>query len=69
LVEKFPAILEILPQVLRGGGFFLTHTVVNINVAERACNHNGKSYDVPRTVASQTAVAIVASIYSKHHSN
>ena len=28
VVEKFPAVLEILPQVLRGGGdFFLTHTV------------------------------------------
>jgi len=27
LVEKFPAVLEILPQVFRGGGFFLTYTV------------------------------------------
>jgi len=26
LVENFPAVLEILPQVLRGD-FFLTHTV------------------------------------------
>ena len=26
MVEKFPAVLEILPQVLRGG-IFLTHTV------------------------------------------
>jgi len=25
LVEKFPAVLEILPQVLRGGFFFDSH--------------------------------------------
>ena len=32
MVEKFPAVLEILPQVLRGD-FFLTHTVVLLGVA------------------------------------
>ena len=44
----------------------MTHSIAYINIAE-TCNYNGKSFDVPRTVTSQTAVANVASIYSKHH--